>query len=350
MDDSGRVDDNSGRANDELYPIGDVARRTGLSVSAIRFYSDAGVITPTGHTSAGYRLYDIRAIAQLELVRTLRDLDAGLEDIRKLLAEETTLRDLATAHLGLVERQLRRLQAKRAVLRTIVKQDSPAEQVTLMHKLAAMSDDDRNRLIDEFWDEISQGLNFNPALAQRLQQMRPNLPEEPTAEQLEAWIELADLLRNDEFRAAVRAVREARQGSYSPERAYEMSGPEMLERGERYGAIFKEAMDAIESGVPADSPRAQDIADRFVAATAEYSGDPEAEVRRRIAHPAPADAPDPAALQAALGFATVLGKYSALVARINGTPRDQRDDARERAHAARQWLVDAVNAAESRAD
>jgi len=46
----GRVDDN------EPYPIGDVARRTGLSVSAIRFYSDAGVITPTAHTCAGYRL------------------------------------------------------------------------------------------------------------------------------------------------------------------------------------------------------------------------------------------------------------------------------------------------------
>ncbi|NBE96631.1 MULTISPECIES: MerR family transcriptional regulator, partial [Nonomuraea] len=33
--------------DNELYPIGDVARRTGLSVSAIRYYSDAGVIDPT---------------------------------------------------------------------------------------------------------------------------------------------------------------------------------------------------------------------------------------------------------------------------------------------------------------
>jgi DNA-binding transcriptional MerR regulator len=115
------VDDN------ELYPIGDVARRTGLSVSAIRFYADAEVIAPTDVTDAGYRLYDVQAIARLELVRTLRELGAGLEDIRRLLADETTLRDLATAHLALVERQTRRLQARRAVLRTIVTGESHAQ-------------------------------------------------------------------------------------------------------------------------------------------------------------------------------------------------------------------------------
>lgn len=126
-------------------PIGDVARRTGLSTSAIRFYADVGVIAPTAHTNAGYRLYDIQAIARLELVRTLRELGASLDDIRRLLAEETALRDLATTHLALIERQMRRLQARRAVLRTIVKQHSPTEQVSLMHKLVSMSDDDCDR-------------------------------------------------------------------------------------------------------------------------------------------------------------------------------------------------------------
>jgi DNA-binding transcriptional MerR regulator len=58
----------------------------GLSVSAVRFYSDAGIVTPTGHTDAGYRLYDIQAIDRLEFVRTLRELGSGLDDIRRLLA------------------------------------------------------------------------------------------------------------------------------------------------------------------------------------------------------------------------------------------------------------------------
>jgi len=58
----------------ELYPIGDVARRTGLNVSAIRFYADEGIVPPSGLTEGGFRLYDVTAIARLELVRTLRDL------------------------------------------------------------------------------------------------------------------------------------------------------------------------------------------------------------------------------------------------------------------------------------
>jgi DNA-binding transcriptional MerR regulator len=105
----------------QLYSIGDVARRTGLSVSAIRFYADEGVVTPTGLTGSGFRQYDVHAIARLELVRTLRDLGAGLDDIRRVLAEETTLHDLAATHLRLVEDQLRQFLARRAVLRTIVR-------------------------------------------------------------------------------------------------------------------------------------------------------------------------------------------------------------------------------------
>jgi hypothetical protein len=50
----------------------------------------------------------VHAIAQLEFVRTLRDLGAGLDDIRRVLATETTLHDLAAAHLRLVEEQLLR--------------------------------------------------------------------------------------------------------------------------------------------------------------------------------------------------------------------------------------------------
>ena len=63
---------------DSLYSIGDLARRTGLTVKVIRFYSDRGIVPPIGRSPAGYRLYDIDAVARLGLVRTLRDLGVGL--------------------------------------------------------------------------------------------------------------------------------------------------------------------------------------------------------------------------------------------------------------------------------
>ena len=55
--------------------------------------------------------------------------------------------DLAVRHLRLVEDQLRQFRARRAVLRTIVRQRTTTEQVSLMHKLVSMSDDDVNNMI-----------------------------------------------------------------------------------------------------------------------------------------------------------------------------------------------------------
>ncbi len=55
-------------------------------MSAIRFYADEGVVPPTGLTEGGFRQYDVQAVARLELVRTLRDSGAGLDDIRRVWA------------------------------------------------------------------------------------------------------------------------------------------------------------------------------------------------------------------------------------------------------------------------
>nr|WP_307249240.1 MerR family transcriptional regulator [Catenuloplanes indicus] len=288
----------------ELYPIGDVARRTGLSVSAIRYYADAGVIAPSGHTDAGYRLYDVRAIASLELVRTLRDLGAGLDEIRRLLAGGTTLHDLAAAHLELLEARMRDFQARRAVLRTVVRQQTPAEQVNLMHKLVSMSDDDRARLIEEFWTEVTAGLDLADLVGE-LVRMRPRLPDDPAVEQLEAWIELADTVRDPAFRSAVRGYfRETFRGA---ER-----WPE--EEAERLAGILTEAMIAARGGEPIDSARARELANRYVTTLATLTGDPDVDrVRRQVldADPGP---------HTARGTA-LLGRYHALVATINGTPR-----------------------------
>ncbi len=85
---------------DALYSIGDLARRTGLTVKTIRFYSDSGIVPPTDRSPAGYRLYDIDALARLDLVRTLRDLGLDLAAIRQVLDREISLPEVAAAHLG----------------------------------------------------------------------------------------------------------------------------------------------------------------------------------------------------------------------------------------------------------
>src|ERR1700733_10322398 len=48
-----------------LYSIGDLARRTGLAVRTIRFYSECGIVAPAGRSPAGYRLYDAGGATRL---------------------------------------------------------------------------------------------------------------------------------------------------------------------------------------------------------------------------------------------------------------------------------------------
>ncbi|MEV4051893.1 MerR family transcriptional regulator [Amycolatopsis sp. NPDC049688] len=321
----------------ELYSIGDVARRTGLSVSAIRFYADEGVVTPTGHTEGGFRQYDVHAIARLELVRTLRDLGAGLGDIRRVLAAETSLTDLAVTHLRLVEDQLRQFRARRAVLRTIVRQHTTTEQVSLMHKLVSMSDDDRDRLITEFWNFVTDGLDVHPSYVQALHNRRPDLPEEPTTEQLEAWIELAELVQDEQFRTA---LRDNLHRTFGTEQGKLMTTPEMTARAERRFTLLQEARAAYEAGVPADSPQARDIAERMAADTAEFSaamtGKRDLEQARRSMMAF--DRHRAAQTRAKLTGPNLLRRYGTLVATINGAPTPDQDWTA----AVQEWLAAAL--------
>ncbi len=68
---------------DDGYRIGELARLSGLSVKTIRFYSDRGLVPPAERTGAGYRVYDERALARLELIRALRELGASLGDVER---------------------------------------------------------------------------------------------------------------------------------------------------------------------------------------------------------------------------------------------------------------------------
>ena len=189
------------------YSIGDLSRRSGLSVRTIRFYSDVGVVPASARSTSGYRLYDVEAVARLDLVRTLRDLGLPLESIRALLNAQTSLPEVAAAHLKALEHQIQTLRLRRAVLRAAAKTNTTPEEVALMHRLAKMSEVERQHLIDDFLDDTFGDTNANPEFAM-LRAMRPELPDDPEPHQVQAWVELAELVQDPDFRASVRRMAE----------------------------------------------------------------------------------------------------------------------------------------------
>ncbi|MCX4671510.1 MerR family transcriptional regulator [Streptomyces sp. NBC_01381] len=191
---------------DTLYSIGDLARRTGLTVKTVRFYSDEGIVPPAGRSPSGYRLYGTDAVARLGLVRTLRELGVDLASIRKVVDREVSLPEVAAAHADALDVQIRVLRLRRAVLTAVAKRGSTPEELDLMHQLAKLSEAERRRLVDDFLGSVFDGLRDHPAFAAVVRSMTPELPESPEAEQVEAWVELAELFQDTDFRSTMRGM------------------------------------------------------------------------------------------------------------------------------------------------
>jgi len=195
-------------ADPTLLSIGALAERTGLSVRTIRFYSDEGVVPPADRTGAGYRLYGPEALARLGLVRTLRDLGLDLATIRRVLERDLGVPDVAAAHAAALDAQIRVLKVRKAVLEAVARRGSDPQELQRMHRLSTLSDDERRRIVADFLDEAFAGLDLEPGFEARMRSATPELPDDPTSEQVDAWIELAELVRDPGFRATVRRMSE----------------------------------------------------------------------------------------------------------------------------------------------
>ncbi|MGC9496271.1 MerR family transcriptional regulator [Streptomyces sp. WG7] len=188
-----------------LYSIGELSRRTGLSVKTIRFYSDANVVAPTCRTPAGYRLYDLDALLRLELVRTLRELGIDLPTIQQVLDRERSVAEVASAHADALDVQIRTLQLRRSVLRAAARFGSSPKETKLMHKLTRLSGEERHRLIDDFIDRTFGAESADPSAAM-VRAATPDLPDDPSTDQVAAWVGIAEMIGDEYFRARMRRV------------------------------------------------------------------------------------------------------------------------------------------------
>lgn len=244
--------------------IGELARRTGVAVRTLRFYSDRGLIAPAERSAAGYRLYEDDAVARVALVRTLRELGVGLPAIRRVLDRELDLAAVAAAHAAALDAQIRVLRMSRTIARLVARQDTTAQEMTRMHDLARLSHAERRRIVDDFLDEVLGDLDVDATIAARMRTAHPDLPDDPTPEQVEAWIELAQLVADRDFRERIRAMSErgaaAREAAQTPARR---EAAQLV--AERAGA-------ALEAGIEPGSIDAEPIVDALAGALATAYG------------------------------------------------------------------------------
>jgi DNA-binding transcriptional MerR regulator len=75
-----------------MLHIGEVAERTGLSHRTMRHYDEVGLVTPTGRSEGGFRLYTDDDVERLLLIRRMKPLGYSIEEMKELLVTVDALR------------------------------------------------------------------------------------------------------------------------------------------------------------------------------------------------------------------------------------------------------------------
>lgn len=89
------------------YTVGTVARLSRVSVRTLHHYDEIGLLTPSGRSPAGYRLYSPDDLRRLQQILLYRELDFGLDEIAAMLSDPDAGTD------GHLRRQHQLLRARR---------------------------------------------------------------------------------------------------------------------------------------------------------------------------------------------------------------------------------------------
>lgn len=91
--------------------VGELARRTGLSVRTLHHYDEIGLLRPAERTQGGHRLYGHAEVARLQQVLSLRALGLSLDEVRELLARpDVTPGRVIELHRARIDERIERLR------------------------------------------------------------------------------------------------------------------------------------------------------------------------------------------------------------------------------------------------
>ncbi len=121
--------------------IGELAKRTGLTVRTLHWYDELGLLRPSLRSAAGYRLYTAEDVVRLHQIRALRQLGLGLEEVKETLERRTLSPErVVRLHLARLKDQMERERRLCARLETIERMYREAEEVSVDAFLEAIEE------------------------------------------------------------------------------------------------------------------------------------------------------------------------------------------------------------------
>jgi len=174
----------------EALKVGELAQRTGLTVRTLHHYDAIGLLRPSLHTQARYRLYTAGDIARLQQVLSLRQLGFTLDEVRACLDRP------GFSPLEVIGLHLERLREQMESIRRLCERlDAIAARLRLAGEVSA----------DEFLDTIEEMTMlethaekyFTPEQLQAIKAGREQAGPENLDRMQEGWAELIALIRTE---------------------------------------------------------------------------------------------------------------------------------------------------------
>lgn len=146
-----------------MKTVKEVSEITGVSIRALRYYDEIGLLKPTELTNSGYRLYDNGALEKLQEIMFFRELEIPLSEIKKIMEDPAYDKEQAlSAQRNLLERKRNRLNGIIELITDVMKgvntmsfgafNNDDIEKMT-DHTLAVMSEEARRKQIEKYGGE-----------------------------------------------------------------------------------------------------------------------------------------------------------------------------------------------------
>ncbi|AOK47001.1 MerR family transcriptional regulator [Burkholderia sp. MSMB617WGS] len=298
-----------------LLKIGELAKRSGLTVRALHHYDAIGLLKPSARADNGYRLYDRNDIARLHQIQALRRFGLTLADVGAYLAQPgTPLTSIVARQIAMLDRQIEqaaRLRERLAQLhRELVDGAQPEladwlktlelmtmydkyfseeelarlpmyrnsqvpvpEWAALVDEARALMDagvapeDERVRALSVRWmTMLVRDTNGDPRFLAKLNLMHDREPS------MQAHVGISLALRDYVLRAFSETKMRIYERYLSPEETRFMRA-NYGKRAMEWPQLMADARDAIEAGVAPASPEGHALARRWLELFRSYAGD-----------------------------------------------------------------------------
>jgi DNA-binding transcriptional MerR regulator len=208
--------------------IGQIAKRSGVSIKALRLYAERGLLKPCTHSEAGYRLYGPEALRRLMQIVVLKRSGFTLAQIDGLLSSA------ASAIAALLGERIEALQREMA---------DKAKALQTLQAIAQRVDSASTLDLDQLLESIT--------MSNKAHMHAPNSSREEMLARAEKFLVLIPAERHENFREQI----VQHLDSMSPEELEALQRP--------WRELSADIRATMAAGTPADAPSVAELARRW---------------------------------------------------------------------------------------